>query len=72
MRTEKIWQLPSVPAETGRIPEARERKGKNPQPEKHKAPDKVLNPPSPALEAPVPTAEESENEEQKLHLDTLA
>jgi len=62
MRAEKVWQLPGVPVEAGRIPEVRERKGKNPQRQ---------NPP-----APVPAEPESEESqeanEQKPQLDTLA
>ncbi|MCS7187432.1 MAG: hypothetical protein RMK89_10835 [Armatimonadota bacterium] len=62
MRTEKVWQPSSVPAEAGRIPEVRERRGKNPQ---RQAP--------PAPVSPEPEKdEEQETENQKSHLDTLA
>ncbi len=62
MRTEKVWQPPSVPTETGRIPEVRERRGKSQQRQIPSAPVT----PEPESE------EEQETEKQKPHLDTLA
>jgi len=63
MRTEKVWQPPSIPTETGRIPEVRERKGKNQRPgprTSHSAP------------AESEAREEEWAAEEEKHLDTLA
>ncbi|MCS7263449.1 MAG: hypothetical protein NZ805_01300 [Armatimonadetes bacterium] len=62
MRTEKIWQQTNVSAGTGRIPEVRERRSKNPQ--KYSLPEPVSTEPE--------RVEEQDTENQKLHLDTLA
>ncbi|MGQ9461940.1 MAG: hypothetical protein ACUVTP_03665 [Candidatus Fervidibacter sp.] len=61
MRPEKVWHTPSVPAETERIREVRERKNKNPQRQ---------TPPAPILSEQEPE-EEQGGENQKTHLDTL-
>lgn len=62
MRTEKVWQTHNLPTETGRIPEVRERRGKNQQ--------RQNIPPPISPEAKSEEPQETEN--QKPQLDTLA
>ncbi len=62
MRTERIWQLPNLPTEASRIPEVRERKGKNPH--------QPLSPPPSEPEAP--KEEDEDTDKPASHLDALA
>ncbi|MCC6037250.1 hypothetical protein [Fervidibacter sp.] len=63
MRTEKVWQPPSIPTETGRIPEVRERKGKNQRPAPRTSPPALVE---------NETEDEGQGVEEEKHLDTLA
>jgi len=63
MRTEKVWQPPSIPTETGRIPEVRERKGKN---------QRAMSRTSHPTLTEDGTGDKGQETEEEKHLDTLA
>jgi len=63
MRTEKVWQPPSISTEASRIPEVRERKGKNQRPASRTSPPALVE---------NETKDKGQGTEEEKHLDTLA